>query len=83
MITSICNVNFQGRFCRYSSHTPKMRPYKEFEFMPELQKKNPGKELFKNFGKMCNNFDCSIKSRFDMLRNDLEDCVNNLFYGNK
>ena len=47
MINAINNINFQNRFGRYSSHTPKMRPYKEFEFMPELQRQNPIKQIIK------------------------------------
>ena len=47
MINAISSVSFQSRFGKYSSHTPKMRPYREFEFMPELQDKNPIKNFFK------------------------------------
>ena len=46
MIHAVNNTNFQGKFCRYSSHTPKARPYREFEFMPKLQKPNPIKKFF-------------------------------------
>ena len=48
MITPVDNLNFQGRFHfnGYSKHTPKSIPYKEFYFMPELQKKNLIKEFF-------------------------------------
>ena len=50
MISPVNNVNFEGKFHfnGYSKHTPKTRPYREFEFMPELQKKNQIKEFFKN-----------------------------------
>ena len=47
MIQAVNIVNFQGRFGRYSSHTPKVRSYREFEFMPELQKQNHIKNFFK------------------------------------
>lgn len=83
MIQAINSTNFQGRFGRYSSHTPKIRPYKEFEFMPELQDKNFVKEIFKNVEKKCNDLVCSIKSKLDVLRDNLEGRINNLFYGNK
>ena len=83
MIQAINSTNFQGRFGKYSSHTPKMRPYKEFEFMPELQNKNPVKKIFKNVGKKCNDLGCSIKSKLDMLLDNLESRINSLFWGNK
>ena len=48
MISAINSVSFQRRFGGYSTHTPKMRPYKELEFMPELQKQNFIKIFIKN-----------------------------------
>lgn len=50
MINKIDSTSFQSRylFKGCSKHTPKMRPYREFEFMPELQKQNTIKKLFKN-----------------------------------
>ena len=53
MINSVNNVSFRAVLFpsvvrNYSTHTPKMQLYKEFYFMPELQKKNPVKSLFKN-----------------------------------
>lgn len=49
MIQKVSNISFEGKFHfnGYSKHTPKTRPYREFEFMPELQDKNPIKELCK------------------------------------
>ena len=49
MINKVDNVSFSGRFHLngYSKHTPISRPYKEFEFMPELQRQNPIKNFFK------------------------------------
>ena len=48
MIKKVDNVSFSGKFHfnGYSKHTPKMQPYKEFYFMPELQTKNPVKNFF-------------------------------------
>jgi hypothetical protein len=50
MITPVDNVNFQGKFHfnGYSKHTPKERPYRYAEFMPELQTKNRVKAYFVN-----------------------------------
>ena len=85
MINKVDNISFLGRFHfnGYSKHTPITKPYKEFYFMPELQKQNPIKKIFKNSGKMCNDLVCSIKSKLDVLCNNLESRINNLFYGNK
>ena len=43
------NISMQAK-CRlflrkYSTHTPAPRPYKEFEFQPELQEKSPVKKF--------------------------------------
>ena len=54
MINKIDNTSFQCRFRfhKYSTHTPKFRPYREFEFMPELQNKNPLKEFINSIKKV-------------------------------
>ena len=59
MISSVDNVSFCGwtsciksilprKLVGYSKHTPKMQPYREFQFMPELQTKNQIKKFFQN-----------------------------------
>ena len=50
MINKIDSTSFQSRFHMngFSKHTPKMRPYEELHFMPELQTQNPIRKFFKN-----------------------------------
>ena len=51
MVAPINSINFNGRWFRYSTHTPTMRPYKYAEYQPELQTKNQIKEFFKDLSK--------------------------------
>ena len=71
MIYSVDNINFQGfgrnikmflprRLVGYSSHTPKMRPYRYAEFMPKNQKQNTLVKFLKFIIEECKGI-CSSK----------------------
>ena len=65
MINIINKTNFQSRFCnKYSYHTPKARLYREFEFMPELQKQNNSKKILKKIVKAYNHICEFIKIKY-------------------
>ena len=65
MINKVDNVNFSGRihWNGFSKHTPQTKPYSEFYFMPELQRKNPIKEFFKKMAEEFNDIRNSLKPK--------------------